>query len=149
MEESNYTSWKKMLLSALIGALLTGLTQYFILNANFTNELEKARIQSKRELLTQELNKRKKAYLEIRNTVEEFFLSKENKEVEEFERKIRSNIPFFSSRNNSQLTVESRINLTLEAIRIHNKKEAQAVLSDLEDAFQNDIDRIENDILSK
>ncbi|KAB1457189.1 hypothetical protein [Vibrio panuliri] len=142
----NEANWKQLIFGALIGAVITGVSQYLLLQSSHSNELKKAKIDAKRTLLTNELNERKSAYEVIRLDFVRFYQSQNREDLKELQLSLRGRVPFFQPKYRTQLSVDSAIKSAELWILQTNRKKIDQSLEELEKSFQADIDRIQTQI---
>ncbi|WP_064435903.1 hypothetical protein [Pseudoalteromonas neustonica] len=139
---SDNKNWKHLILAGLIGAVFTGVSQYFLLQATHSSDLEKTRINAKRELLTTELEERKAAYAEIRKSFVEFYRNQNEKDKQALLVSLRGGMPYFSPRHQTQIAISSAAESSEVWVEQTNTDRMSESLEQLESAFQDDIQRI-------
>lgn len=140
---SDSKNWKQLVIAGLVGAIFTGITQYFLLQSQHSSDLAKAKISAKRELLLGELRERKRAYNQIRVDFVEYYRSKNEEDKQALLVSLNGNLPFFSPRNLTQQKVDSATQSAEIWIEQGNTEKMQESLEEIEESFQNDIERIQ------
>ncbi|WP_444888815.1 hypothetical protein [Microbulbifer sp. JMSA008] len=139
--------WKVILLSAFAGAFLTGISQYLLLNASYDNDIKKAKLLVRQELLMKELEERKKAYKGIRKAVLEFHNARSERDMLVAGVKINALKPYFERVYRSQASVEAWREKMMEKIKNKDKEASDDFFEEMEAAFHADLKRIESQIL--
>lgn len=139
---SDNQNWKHLIIAGLIGAVFTGVSQYLLLQATHSSDLAKAKINVKRELLTNELEERKEAYTEIRKNFVKFYQNQNEKDKWALLVSLRGEMPYFSPRHQTQMVIKSAAESAEVWVRQTNTDKMHESLEQLESAFQDDIQRI-------
>ncbi len=139
-------NWKQLIVAALIGAIFTGISQFLILEATHSNELNKAKIDAKREMLLSELNERKEAYKQIREDFVKFYQTQNHKDMEALLFSLRGQLPFFQPRHSTQQHIDSAKTSAEIWIEQNNSEKMYQSLKELENSFQADLERIQKQI---
>jgi len=153
-------SWLKMLIAALVGAILTGSTQYILNERQFAQRTESEHNDIIRKYLESELLLRREKYIEIREKVYIALLTREPQAVESAKQALESGLPFFEARYETQLsiggTAKELLTYFFESSQAISKSkpislddhDTAVIRNQLERDFQNDLNRIEGMLFS-
>jgi DNA replicative helicase MCM subunit Mcm2 (Cdc46/Mcm family) len=144
-------SWSKMVGAALVGAFLTGFTQYILNERQFEQRIKSEQKDIVRKYLESELSHRREKYAEIREKVSLAMWSKDPNTIEIAAQSLESDLPFFEARYETQVSVMT----AKEKLVLYFKHRNSITISDIEKTmminqlnrdFQNDLNRIQGEL---
>jgi uncharacterized membrane protein YheB (UPF0754 family) len=145
-------SWSKLLVGALVGALLTGSAQYILNEHQFAQRIESERQDIVRKYLEAELQYRHEKYQEIRRKVSLALSTEEPQAIESAKQALESDLPFFEARFETQMpisaTAKELLTYYFQSKPTSSANEARLLLNQLERDFQNDLNRIQGELFS-
>lgn len=152
MRDSKKDSFRNLLLGALVGSLLTGVSQYLINIQSHAQRESERRVVVLNEYLKGKLETRTQAYKEVAQKINEAILNPTLQARQAAIRSLHDDIPFFQPRVESQSMIISTKRLLLSMLTGSDDKllkmHGPEVYERLKQDFQNDLDSIRQELFS-
>ena len=145
-------SWSQLVVGAIIGALLTGATQYILNEQRRSHDEQRMRTQVLESYLEQKLQTRRQAYAQIRKTVAAALLNPSPESITAALVSLRGDLPFLQPTRPTQTPI-AHTSVELIVLFLEKGGDAQwlpakSLLTQLEHDMQADISSIEGELLN-